>query len=981
MENCGKRTMLTMTKPATSDRLPVRHDLLPAETNFYSAYNWCLDPHLTVDEAMEHLAGEIDRLPSTLRGWQTHEVTTNVFLLSCSLLNGIDEYLRGHTLRLPAQLAKTRPGRIAVWVTEKVAESLPKQNRTQVCRWKEEWQNGLDGFFAVLARCDSDPVSFVESAQKLSAMLQSPLPSDLLDLRLGVPSAFSRLDLTHFDVLALGRRFMRQYPDRSHPILLLGLRTAGTYFSALLRSFFKAEGYLRVASLTVQPKKGPSRRERKALTSYAKQGFTLVIVDDPPHTGDTIVLAVDIAHQAGFDFARIKALVPTHPATRNWANTLPDRLVITLEPEEWRKQELLDPKNVEKRLTEYFTRQGFSDVQMVGSRRAEELDEALQNGSNRKRGATLKRIFEVQLRTPQGKNETRYVLAKSVGLGYLGYQAFLASHRLSDFVPPVLGLRNGILYTEWLPQKPGAGDVRSNCDSWIDTTAAYVAARTRLLSLPKGRGPDKAVHENGLELLAESFGRAYGRFVLDIPMRSWIQQRLYRLQCPFPTLIDGNMGHAEWIEGKFGPLKTGYYGHGLGKTQLNAIDPAYDLAETILSFALSPEEEGRLIRRYIEYSGDAEVAQRLFVNKLLAGLWTMESAQELLFGVMQTGQRQQELHRRFLGAWDFLTVQTARFCGARCRPSRPAGWRPPLVVLDIDGVVDRRIFGYPCATAAAMEALSLLATHRCSVALNTARSAAEVREYCQAYGLAGGVAEHGAYLWDAVAQSGLCLVDKETMVQLDELREHLRRIPGVFLDDRHQYSIRAFTFEKQPRSLLLRLLNSIRSFSVGQGAPTPLPTLVLNHLITTLRLDRLSFHHTMIDTTIVAKDTDKGTGLTALRDRVSMPDAETIAVGDTEADLPMFRVATRSFAPAQISCRRQARLLGCAVSRHRYQRGLLDIVRTLVGCGPGGDPIERANESDSETLFLGLLRAADQTNVLSVIRALFDRATFRIFVR
>ena len=972
--------MLAKTKTAMSDRLPLRHDPLPAETNFYSAYNWCLDPHLTVGEAIERLAGEIDRLPSTPEGWQTNEVTTNVYLLSCSLLNGIDEYLRGHTLRLPAQLARTRPGRIALWVTEKVAENLPKQNLTQICRWREEWQNGLDGFFAVLARCDSDPVSFVESAQKLSGMLQSPLPSDLLDLRLGVPSAFSRLDLTHFDVLALGRQFVRQYPDRSHPILLLGLRTAGTYFSALLRSFFKAEGYRQVASLTVQPKKGPSRRERKELTRCAKQGFTLVIVDDPPHTGGTIAIAVDIARQAGFDLTRIKALVPTHPATRNWANTLPDELVITHEPERWRKQQLLDPKNVENRLTEYFTRQGFSDVHVVGSRRANELNAGLQNASNRKRGATLKQIFEVQLRSPLG-NETRYVLAKSVGLGYLGYPAFVAAHRLSDFVPQVLGLRDGILYTEWLPQQPGAGDVLSDRDSWIDTAAAYVAARTRLLSLPKRRAPGKAEHENGLELLAESFGRAYGRLVLDVPMRSWIQTRLYRLQCPFPTLIDGNMGHAEWIEGKFGPLKTGYYGHGLGKTQLNAIDPAYDLAETILSFSLSPEEEGRLIRRYVEYSGDAEVGQRLFINKLLAGLWTMESVQEHLFGVMQTGQRQQELHRRFLGAWDFLTVQTARFCGARCRPSRPACWRPPLVMLDIDGVVDRRVFGYPCTTAAGMEALSLLATRGCSVVLNTARSAAEVRDYCEAYGLAGGVAENGAYLWDAVARCGQSQLDQETMVQLDELREQLRLIPGVFLDERHRYSIRAFMFEKQPRSLLLRLVNSIRSFSVGQGAPTPLPTLVLNHLITTLGLDRLSFHHTMIDTAIVAKDTDKGTGLTALRDWVLGPDAETIAIGDTEADLPMFRAATRSFAPAQISCRRQARLLGCAVSRYRYQRGLLDIVRTLVDCGPGGDPIERANESDGETLFLDLLRAADHPNARALVGALFDRASLRIFVR
>jgi haloacid dehalogenase-like hydrolase len=188
-------------------------------------------------------------------------------------------------------------------------------------------------------------------------------------------------------------------------------------------------------------------------------------------------------------------------------------------------------------------------------------------------------------------------------------------------------------------------------------------------------------------------------------------------------------------------------------------------------------------------------------------------------------------------------------------------------------------------------------------------------------------------------------------------------------------------FEKQPPSLLLQLLNSIRSFSVGPGAPTPLPTLMLNHLITTLRLDRLSFHHTMIDTAIVAKATDKGTGLTVLRDRVLGPDVETIAIGDTEADLPMFRVATRSFAPAQISCRREARLLGCAISRYRYQRGLLDIVRTLVDCGPGGDPIERANESDGESLFLELLQAADHSNARALVRALFDRSTFRIFGR
>jgi hypothetical protein len=149
--------------------------------------------------------------------------------------------------------------------------------------------------------------------------------------------------------------------------------------------------------------------------------------------------------------------------------------------------------------------------------------------------------------------------------------------------------------------------------------------------------------------------------------------------------------------------------------------------------------------------------------------------------------------------------------------------------------------------------------------------------------------------------------------------------------------------------------------------------------MTTLRLDRVSFHHTTIDTTVVAKDTDKGTGLSALRSWVMEQDAETIAVGDSEADLPMFRAATRSFAPAQIDCARQARLLGCQIARHSYQRGLLDIARLLVH--PDGRRCERCSEVGNtsrinKVLFLELLQAADQTQTANLVSALFDISTF-----
>jgi hypothetical protein len=238
--------------------------------------------------------------------------------------------------------------------------------------WHELWQNSLANFLPVLvAGSPFDPTAVAKSAYDLTVAARMPLPPGLEAEHIGVPSPFRRLDLTPFDVLSLGQQYAARFPDCSQPICLIGLRTSGSYFAPLLGAYFGHIGYKSVSWLTIQAQKGPGRRERQALQCCARQGCIALIVDDPPHTAGTIMLAIDIVHREGFDGERVRVLAPTHAARPNWASSLSDGLVVTLPPEQWHVRRLLDPWTVERRLVEYFG--NFTKVRVVRDERAEEF--------------------------------------------------------------------------------------------------------------------------------------------------------------------------------------------------------------------------------------------------------------------------------------------------------------------------------------------------------------------------------------------------------------------------------------------------------------------------------------------------------------------------------------------------------------------------------------------------------------------------------
>ena len=258
--------------------------------------------------------------------------------------------------------------------------------------------------------------------------------------------------------------------------------------------------------------------------------------------------------------------------------------------------------------------------------------------------------------------------------------------------------------------------------------------------------------------------------------------------------------------------------------------------------------------------------------------------------------------------------------------------------------------------------MSLLHAHGFAVAVNTARTLQEVKQYCRAYGLAGGVAEYGGVLWDALTDREKVLVSSESLQHLAKVRAALRQIPGCFVNDDYQYSIRAFTYQNDRTA--------------------PLPPLLVQDLLAGLQVDRLRAHHTGLDTAVVAKETDKGIGLRSLLDFVGLPSVDVFAIGDSEPDLAMFRVASASFAPGNVSCRREAQLLGSYIADSSFQPGLLEIAKRIAH--PQGGTCHRcqAIEADwrkNKSLYVSLLNAADQKPIRLLLRNLLKPTLLSTF--
>jgi len=892
--------------------------LLQDEKAYFETYQWTLQPFqsfATLLNKMEHLARNFAACRSD---WEREEWILNLHLLGCAATDILDDYLTSgiqdwsKVEDYAAQLGwAVRANRRA---SELYCRSIKRLRDRSLHRWRQAWGEFLITLCQSMAtQAVPQPGEAETIRNNLERLLKQAFPARLQKMRLRIPAAYRSQDLTHHDILALGKKYRESGHASEGTHLVVGLRTAGSYFAPMLCGYLRSCG-VPAGYITMRPKGYLHPRDQMLFSESTRGKDRIILVDEPVGSGKTVLNAISMLTGFGVPPGKIVLMIPSHPANGEWLDEtmkleLGEVTAITLRPEEWYKQRRLTLPEIERAITPWFQEGGTVRLRLSENAETDHINAELARNPERAFHVRLKKVVDVHLSKPGDAAESRIrLLIKSVGWGWYSYHAALAGARLDGFVPELFGVRDGLMYSRWLEPDGQAAKGAAAPEGLFGKISDYIAARATQLRLEENPGRFiSGYRESGLQPVAIVLSQVFGPRV-SILKRGWVRRKLEQLECPVPALIDARMQRGEWV-GDHGDLrKADFEHHGFSKTAShNIADPAYDLASAIVEFGIGGEAQEAFIENYIRKTGDQEIRRRLIYYQIYCGSEAMEEASRRISN-MDYVPLYQELNDRYQRMFFRLVSDTSRYFSRLCGGAPVKEWRQPLFVMDCDDVLDKGIFGFPSTTASGVKALSLLRAHGICGIVNTARSIADVQEYCRIYGFPGGIGEYGSVIWDDLEQKPEALVSAAALEQLEAVRAALKEIPGVYLNPDHRYSIKAYLF--------------------ARGRTAPLPTAMMGELFARLGTDQLKAKASYLDLTILDKNIDKGQALLKLLALKGLENGRSGSVGDSESDFPMLRVTSQGFLVnnSDAELKRKTRGHAIEVVSQSFQNGLLQSV-------------------------------------------------------
>jgi hydroxymethylpyrimidine pyrophosphatase-like HAD family hydrolase len=806
---------------------------------------------------------------------------------------------------------------------------------------------------ADMVACPADATPTVQEKMLASAevfvLSMAHFPLALLREVLRLPSCFRSFDQQPADLDRIALEFAQRWPDRHTPVLVVGMRSSGSYLAPLYGAFLRGRGYRNVRTVTVRPGRWLWPHEQSLLKSIIRRRGLVLLTDDPPVSGSTLAESAESLERVGVPSRSIVMLLQLFGSSDVPPPRLQKYASILLPWNDWAIHALLEPAVVQTAL-----------ANLLAPTRTVSAVKRLPLEPRQWERGHAHALYQVRLVDQvSGRHREQIVYVKGAGLGYFGEHALAIGRALGPFLPEVYGVKGGLVFREWLPEEQRLAPSESSGESErAAEMIAYVQARHHALRVEEdvslrliGRLP---AWEAACNLLGQAFGR--GWMFARLPIVDPVVKRL--LHCTDLSVIDGSMTPEYWFT-KEGDarrlLKVDFYERAFSNRDLSCYDPVFDVASMAASIDLAGTDmsgRGLGLPRLLHDTFENSMATPIGTERwLLYQLVHLSSLQR-----NQIGERP-EVRRA-------LSRALQRYFAEIYFHDLPIPTTGALCALDIDGVLETGHLGFPSLSPAGASTLRALNLHGYRPILATGRSISEIRERCAAYHLAGGIAEYGAVAYNHGTGKVRQLLSEGDCHALDQLRTTLGTFSGVFLDSDYRYAIRAYQLDSAGKRHGLNpelVANALASAEVGQKIRP-----ITGQAQTDFMIDGV----------------DKGTGLRSLvadlnQGRIAAGGKPlAFAVGDTFSDLPMFELSSMAFAPANADA--QVRSSNIKVLKRPYQSGLALAAARLLGHAPGNCHICQMVPLSSNTdLFLATLAAQERGTWGIAARAL--QLTIRVW--
>jgi hydroxymethylpyrimidine pyrophosphatase-like HAD family hydrolase len=925
----GRANMRQQAADYRSSRL----DGLPIEPRVGSAAR--ADPLLVTN-----LLGDLDDLVDLLAGELKRPSWLNAFLLAAGLNQIAEDHLHESAISV-ARVAR-HVKRVAPWPLGSVAMAALgsagfatrlrrlSTGERRIVSWQRTAEAVVDALADAVVM--GEPLETEKLADMAAGMLRdrARLPVELRASIVRLPSCFRNFDQQPADLERMTLEFSKRWPDRDRSIAVVGVRTSGSYTAPLHGAYLRAMGYTRVRVMTYRPGQRWGRPEAEAIARVVESHGLALITDDAPKSGGSVARTAAALEQIGLGRESIVVLLQTLAETPHLPARLDRYASVVLPWPEWSVRAALEPEAVQRTIGGMLG--PATEVVTV-------VPQAAPSSSTRR--GHVKARYRVRLRNrADGDVSEHDIYVKGVGLAYLGDHAMAVVRPLQSFFPQVIGVKDGLMYRQWLPSELRLGPVDAGGPIPAEAVVRYAVSRAQALPVKRDFSRDLldrgAVWQRAADIVARAFGigAQFARPVLYPLVRAL-------LGVDRPSVIDGSTDAGSWFDrGDPVGLRTVDFDDGA----FNSLDIyCYDHVFDVAGFAPGSPN-----------SSVAPALRSAYAHETGASI---DPERWLLYRLVHVVERHRDEATQSVETERELSRELQQYYRETVFADIREGRAGPLCVFDVDWVLETRNLGFPGITPAAAFALHALGRHGYRVALASGRSISEVRERCRNYRLVGGVAEYGAFAYDAASDQVRHLLSRDDRKRLDLVRELLSRSERTVVDPEYRGAVRAYSFDDAGRRRCLP-----RETIAG--------VLMKTALEGTVRVIEGKYQ-----TDFMVNTVDKGAGLRALvsglGDEVPAGEAMTfaLAVGDSAEDIPMMKLARLAIAPANAD--RAVRAAGIRIARRANQLGLAQAVAELIGHAPGACPeCETTHLTARSRLLLSSLGAQDAPRIGKVLQAL-----------